>query len=144
MVVAMVVAMVVHGKCFSFCFGHYFSQDVIVVHPLALVIYVIQKTLMGSQVWNIFMFYVLSPMWIKKKSLANSQMGNIILLCHLYELKKNHLWANKCACHFLSYFAWVKKACKCARSFLFFSCVSRKNHLWACKCTISFFLHLCE
>jgi hypothetical protein len=45
----------------------------------------------------------------KKKSFPNSQMGNIILLCHLCELKKNHLRANKRACHLLSYFAWVKK-----------------------------------
>jgi len=45
----------------------------------------------------------------KKKSFANSQMRNIILLCHLCELKKNHLRANKCACHFFSYFAWVRK-----------------------------------
>ncbi len=75
-------------KCYcqsSFCFGHLCDS----------------KNIYG--ITSVKYCYVLSPMWIEKKSLANSQMGNINLLCHLYELKKNHLWANKCAC-FISFF----------------------------------------
>jgi len=82
-------------KCSSSCLEHCFSKDVI-VHPLLLVVYVIQKTLMRLQVRNVIIrveknglkkithkhirgkyHFVLSPMWVEKKtthvSLANVQ-----------------------------------------------------------------------
>jgi hypothetical protein len=69
------------GKYSSSYLGCHFSKDVVLVHSLTLVM--IQKILMGLQVWNIFFFF--------------GYMG-----------WKNHLW--KCSISFFLFSYVVKKS----------------------------------
>jgi len=119
------------GKCVSSCFGHHFLKDVC---PFTLIVYMIQKTLIGLQGWNIIMLHYLCEL---KKKFVSPHVKNIILFCSFMWIEKNHLWTHKCAISFF-FLVWVKKT-KCAISIIFFTYVNKKNHLWAHNYVIIFF-----
>ncbi len=136
------------GKCVSSCFGHHFLKDVC---PFTLIVYMIQKTLIGLKGWNIIMCHYLCEL---KKKFVSPHVRNIILFCSFLWIEKNHLWTHKCAISFFSFLVWVKKTkcaisffsflvrvkkTKCAISIIFFTYVNKKNHLWARNYAIIFF-----
>jgi hypothetical protein len=105
------------GKCSSSYLGCHFPKDVVLVHSLTLVIYVIQKTLMGLQVFNII--YFLHGL---KKPLV--KMFNIIFSLLLCGQKITWEFASVQISLFFSHM-WIKKS---------FASLQ--------KCNIIFFFHL--
>lgn len=124
------------GKCSSYL-GHHYPKDVFLVHSFTLVVYVIQKSLMGLQVWISNFFCYLG--W-------KTQLWKCLISFFLWS--KNHLGVCKCA-NIIIFLTYVNKKShlrvyKSAISFIFFLCKLEKPLASSQISNIIFFLYLCE
>jgi hypothetical protein len=103
------------GKCSSSYLGRHFPTDVVLVHSRTLVVYVIQKTLMGLQVCKIFFFftYVTKKNHLQVYKSAISIFSYIYIYIYIFIYLKITYMLTIVQYYFFSFPMWIEKiTCK--------------------------------